>query len=51
MMHMFSLRFWCGYLHQPKHITTIPYDFISTLLNANFDFGVNVADDVAIDVA
>ena len=18
MMHKFSLRFWCGYLHQPK---------------------------------
>ena len=51
MMHKFSLRFWCGYLHQPKHITTIPYHFISTLLNANFDFDVSVANDVAIDVA
>ena len=35
----------------PKNITTIPYHFISTLLNANFDFDVNVANDVAIDVA
>ena len=35
----------------PKNITTIPYNFISTLLNANFDFGVSVANDVAIDVA
>ena len=47
----FSLRFWCGYLHQPKNITTIPYHFISTLLNSNFDFDVSVANDVAIDVA
>ena len=50
-MHKFSLRFWCGYLHQPKNITTIPYHFISTLLNANFDFDVSVANEVAIDVA
>ena len=49
-MHKFSLRFWCGYLHQPKNITTIPYHFISTLLNVNFDFDVTVANDVAIDV-
>ena len=28
----------------------IPY-FISALLNANFDFDVSVANDVAIDVA
>ena len=35
----------------PKNITTIPYHFISTLLNANFDFDVSVANDVAIDVA
>ena len=35
----------------PKNITTIPYNFISTLLNANFDFDVSVANDVAIDVA
>ena len=31
----------------PKHITTIPYHFISTLLNAKFDFDVSVANDVA----
>ena len=31
----------------PKNIT-IPYHFISVLLNANFDFYVNVADDIAI---
>ena len=35
----------------PKNITTIPYHFISTLLNANFDVDVSVANDVAIDVA
>ena len=29
----------------------IPYHFISTLLNANFDFDVSVANDVTIDVA
>ena len=29
----------------------IPYHFISTLLNASFDFDVTVANDVAIDVA
>ena len=35
----------------PKSITTIAYHFISTLLKANFDFDVSVANDVAIDVA
>ena len=35
----------------PKNITTIPYHFIYTLLNVNFDFSVIVANDVAIDVA
>ena len=50
-MHKFSLRFWCGYMHQPQKITTIPYHFISTLLNVNFDSDVTVANDVAIDVA
>ena len=35
----------------PKNITAIPYNFISTHLNANFDFDVSVANDVAIDVA
>ena len=35
----------------PKNITTIPYHFIWTLLNANFDFDASVANDVAIDVA
>ena len=34
-----------------KNITTIPYHFIWTLLNANYDFDVSVANDVAIDVA
>ena len=34
-----------------KNITTIPYHFISTLLNADFDFDVSVTNDVAIDVA
>ena len=32
------------------NITKISYHFISTLLNANFDFDVSVANDVAIDV-
>ena len=45
------LRSCCGFLHQPKNITTIPYPYISTLLNANFDFDVSVANDVAIDMA
>ena len=31
----------------PKSITTIRYNLISTLLTANFDFDVNVANDVA----
>ena len=35
----------------PKNITTISYHFILTLLNANFDLDVSVANDVAIDVA
>ena len=35
----------------PKNITMIPYHFISALLNANFDFDVSVANDVAFDVA
>ena len=50
-LHKFSLRFWCGYLNQHKKITMTPYHFISTLLNANYDFEVSVANDVAIDVA
>ena len=29
---------------------TIPYHFISSLLNANSDFDVSVANDVSIDV-
>ena len=51
MMHRFSLRFWCGYLHQPKNITctTIPFYF-DAFINANLDFDVSVANDVAIDV-
>ena len=47
LTHKLSLRFWCGYLHQPKNITTILHHFISTLLNTNFDFYVSVANDVA----
>ena len=35
----------------PKNITIIPYHFISVVLNANFDFDVSAANDVAIDVA
>ena len=40
-----------GKLHKLKNITMTPYHFIWTLLNANFDFGISVANDVAIDVA
>ena len=35
----------------PKNIATIPYHFISTLLNAYLAFDVSVAYDVAINVA
>ena len=35
----------------PKNITTIPYHFILTLLNVNFDFDVTIANDIAIDGA
>ena len=48
-MHKFSPVFGVDTSISPKNITTNPYHFISTLLNANFDF--NVANDVAIDVA
>ena len=34
----------------PKNITSIPYHFILTILNANFDFDVSVANGVAIDI-
>ena len=34
----------------PKNITMTPYHFISKLLNANFDFDVSVANDIAIDI-
>ena len=34
-----------------KNITKIPSHFISTRFNANFDFFVGIANDVAIDVA
>ena len=51
MIHKFFLCFWCGYLHQPKNITMIPYHFILALLNTYFDFDVSVANDVAMDVA
>ena len=35
----------------PKNISMITYHFISTILNANYDFDVSIANDVAIDVA
>ena len=35
----------------PKNITTIPYHFISILLNATFGFEISIANGVAIDVA
>ena len=50
-MMQFSHIFWRKYFHQPKHITAIPYQFISTLSNACFDFDVSVTSDVAVDVA
>ena len=47
-LYKFSLRFWRGYLHQPQNITMIPYiTFYLGSLNANFDFDVSVANDVA----
>ena len=52
MLHKFSLRFWGGYLHHPNKILQ-RFLIISfrKLLNANFDFDVSVANDVAIAVA
>ena len=44
MMHNFSLRFWCGYLHQPKK-------YYNDSLSFNFDFDISVANAVVIDVA
>ena len=36
---------------KPKNTTAIPYHFHSTLLNANYDFDVSVANYIAIDMA
>ena len=47
----FPFVFGVGTSINPKNITTIPYHFISTLLNAYFDFDISVTNDVAIDVA
>ena len=46
MMHKCSLRF-LDTSNNTKNITMIPYHFISTLLNAYFDFDVSVAIDIA----
>ena len=47
----FSLRFWCGFLHQtPKHYND-SLSFYLVVLKAYFDFDVSVANDVAIVVA
>ena len=48
---VFSSVFGVDTSINPKNITTIPYHFILTLLNTSFDFGVSVANDVAIGVA
>ena len=50
-MHKFSLRFWCGYLHQPKKYYNESLSFILTLFNVNFDFDVIVANDITIYMA
>ena len=42
---------WIPPSTQKKNITTIPYHFISTFFNANFDFDVSADEDVAIEVA
>ena len=52
MMHKFSFRFFgVDTCINPKNITTIPYHFILMLLKVTFDFGVTIANDIAIDVA
>ena len=51
MLHKFSLRFWCGYLHQPKKYYNDSLSFYFDAFKRNFDFDVTVANDVAIDVA
>ena len=52
MMHKFSLRFWCGYLHQPKKYYN---DSLSLYFNAfkkhSFWLDVSIANDAAIDIA
>ena len=40
-----------GFLHPPKNTTIILYHVILTLLNANFDLDISVANDVANKVA
>ena len=47
----FHSDFWCGYLHQSIKYYKDSLSFYSTFLNANFDFDVSVAIEVAIDVA
>ena len=47
MMHKFSLCFWCGYLHQPKKYYNDSLSFYFDAFNANYDFEVSVANDVA----
>ena len=48
---------WCitftsvGTSINPKNIIMIPYHFILTPLNADFDFVFTIAYDVAIDIA
>ena len=51
-MHKFSLRFWCGYLQQPKKYYNDSLSFyFDAFKHYNFDFDVSVANDIAIDVA
>ena len=49
-MYKFFVRFGVETSIDTKKITTIPHHFISTVLNAYFDFNVSFANDVAIDV-
>ena len=50
MMHKFSLRVWCGYVHQPQKYYNDSLSFYFDAFNANYDFEVSVANDVAIEV-
>ena len=50
MMHKCSFRFWCGYLHQPKHYYKYSLLLYFDDLNANYDFDVSVGT-IAVHVS